>query len=202
MAGKHGRKPNKAGKKRRPRAKATDWMQQTIADDGSIKWILIPEREEVISTWARNGLTKEEIAEQMGTSRSTLAEWEKKCPDISDALKNARAYADARVENALFKKAVGYTVKVPREIRHKHIKYNSDGRKTEEIEDVEITMVDEYVHPELGAIAFYLKNRMPDKYRDKWPEISKDEQEQAGRIALSAFAQAVAAVMDDDEETH
>ena len=180
----------------------TDWMKKETDASGKERWILIPERAEVISTWARNGLTKEEIAEQMGTSRSTLAVWAKKCPDISDALKNARAYADARVENALFKKAVGYTVLVPREIRTKRAEYDKDGRKIEESEEIKIQMVEEYVQPELGAIAFYLKNRLPDKYRDKWPEIQKDDEQAAGAVCMRVLSEAVLKAMEaENEET-
>lgn len=178
----------------------TDWMVKETDPAGKERWVLIPERAEVISTWARNGLTKEEIAEQMGTSRSTLAAWEKKCPDISDALKTARAYADARVENALFKKAVGYKVLVPREIRTKKIKYNKDGRKASETEEIGIQMVEEYIQPELGAIAFYLKNRLPDRYRDKWPEIQKDDEQAAGAVCMRVLSEAVMKAMEEDEK--
>ncbi len=41
----------------------------------------------LISAWARDGLTDDQIANNMGISRSTLSEWKKKFPDISDALK-------------------------------------------------------------------------------------------------------------------
>lgn len=171
-----------------------------IEAEGAKSWILIDERREVIETWARNGLTKEEIAEQIGISRSTLAAWEKKCPDISDALKNARAYADARVENALFKKAVGYMIEVPREIRKRRKIFDEKGKITGEEEEIEIKMVPEYVHPELGAIAFYLKNRLQDKYKDRWPEIRQEEQEEVGRIALSAFADAILQARKEEED--
>lgn len=61
-----------------------------------------------IQGWARDGLSDEQIAKNIGVSRSTLNEWKKRFPDISDTLKKGKDIADREVENALFKRAVGY----------------------------------------------------------------------------------------------
>lgn len=60
----------------------------------------------LIGGWARDGLSKEQIAENMGICRDTLYEWEKKFTDISDALKKGREVADRNVENALYQNAL------------------------------------------------------------------------------------------------
>ena len=49
-------------------------------------WIS-PQGLTLLKGWARDGLTDDEIAHNMGISRSTLYEWKKKFPDISDTLK-------------------------------------------------------------------------------------------------------------------
>lgn len=59
----------------------------------------------LLAGWARDGLTEEQIAHNMGISRSTLNEWKKKDSDISDTLKKGKEIADYIVENALFEKA-------------------------------------------------------------------------------------------------
>lgn len=59
----------------------------------------------LIEGWARDGLTDEQIAHNMGISRSTLKEWKKDYPAISAALKKSKEVVDRQVENALFKKA-------------------------------------------------------------------------------------------------
>ncbi len=82
----------------------------------------------LISAWARDGLTDDQIANNMGISRSTLSEWKRKFPDISDALKKSKAVVDIEVENALYQAAL-------------------DGNMT--------------------AIIFWLKNRKPEKWRDR-----------------------------------
>ena len=40
-----------------------------------------------LEAWARNGLTDEQIAANIGICRDTLIEWKKKYSDISDTLK-------------------------------------------------------------------------------------------------------------------
>ena len=62
----------------------------------------------LLSGWARDGLTDEQIASNMGISRSTLNEWKNKFSDISDTLKINKEIADYEVENALRKRALGY----------------------------------------------------------------------------------------------
>jgi hypothetical protein len=59
----------------------------------------------LIEGWARDGLTNEQIAHNIGISRETLNVWTKKYSDISDALKKSKDVVDRQVENALFKKA-------------------------------------------------------------------------------------------------
>ena len=56
--------------------------------------------------WARNGLTDEDIAKNMGIARGTLYEWKKTYPNINDALKENKEIADLAVVNALYQKAL------------------------------------------------------------------------------------------------
>lgn len=124
-----------------------------MAKSKAERW-LEPEGLLLIEAWARDGLTKETIAHNCGVHRSTLNEWEKTYSDIADALKRGKDVADILVENALFKRATGYTyteVKVEYEC----------GVETKRIETIK------EVPPDVGAQCFWLKNRRPDKWRDK-----------------------------------
>lgn len=60
----------------------------------------------VLKGWARNGLTNEQIASNMSIGITTLWEWRKKSPKISNALKTGKDEADLQVENALYKEAL------------------------------------------------------------------------------------------------
>lgn len=62
-----------------------------------------------LESWARDGLTDEQIAQNIGIKRQTLYDWKNKYPDISDSLKRGKEVVDIQVENALLKRALGYT---------------------------------------------------------------------------------------------
>ena len=117
--------------------------EQWLAPEGLLK----------LEAWARNGLTDEQIAHNMGIKRQTLYDWRKKYSDISDTLKKGKEVVDIQVENALLKRALGY-------------KFTEV--KTEHSEDsVKITKTVKEVQPDVVAQIFWLKNRKPDAWRDK-----------------------------------
>lgn len=60
----------------------------------------------LIEGWARDGLTDEQIAHNMGIATGTLYEWKKKYHEMAEALKKTKEVVDRQVENALFKKAM------------------------------------------------------------------------------------------------
>jgi transcriptional regulator with XRE-family HTH domain len=131
-------------------AKYEDWLNE--------------EKLSILTGWAREGLTDEQIAGKMGISSSTLYAWKRKHSDISEALKKGKEVADFQVENSLFKKATGY------EYIEEKTEINATG-------DERITRTIKHVVPDTTAQIFWLKNRRPDKWRDKPPaNDSNDEQ--------------------------
>ena len=60
----------------------------------------------LLEGWARNGLTDEQIAHNMGIVTSTFYEWKKKYPKFSEVLKKNKEVVDLEVENALLKNAL------------------------------------------------------------------------------------------------
>ncbi len=107
-----------------------------------------------LQSWARCGLTDEQIAHNMGISRSTLNEWKNKYPDISDTLKKEKEIVDIQVENALLKRALGYDV----------------VEETEELIDGRLVVtkrVKKHISADTTAQIFWLKNRKPKEWPDK-----------------------------------
>ena len=73
-------------------AKIDEWLQ--------------PDKLILLEGWARDGLTYEQISNNIGIDTSTLWDWRKKDPNISNALKKGREVVDFEVENALLKNAM------------------------------------------------------------------------------------------------
>ena len=123
------------------------------------KW-LEPEGLLKIEGWARDGLTEKEIADNMGIAYSTLREWKEKYPALSAPLKEGKDVPDRRAENALFKRVVGC------KIAEETINYGPDD------EVLSRKVVIKELPPEPGAIKMWLKNRMPEKWREADREIN------------------------------
>lgn len=110
--------------------------------------------------WARDGLTDEQIAKNIGIKRQTLYDWKKRFPDISDTLKRGKEVIDRQVENALLKRALGYQFD---EVTRESV-WNDE---TKQFELVPSKVVTKEVHPDTTAQIFWLKNRKPKEWRDK-----------------------------------
>lgn len=111
-----------------------------------------------VEGWARDGLTDAQIASNIGIHISTLCDWKNQFPEFSEAIKKGKAPVDIQVENALLKRALGYEY----EETTTEIIENPDGTKRKHIKKVT-----KLVLPDTLAQFFWLKNRRPDKWRDK-----------------------------------
>lgn len=99
-----------------------------MARRGKFEYWLTGDGLTLLEGWARDGLTDEQISNNIGINTCTLYDWKNRFPDISNALKKGKEVVDFEVENALLEKAKGGDV---------------------------------------TAMIFWLKNRRPDKWRDK-----------------------------------
>ena len=108
----------------------------------------------LLEGWSRDGLTNEQIANNIGINVKTLYDWKKKESNISNALKKGKEVVDIEVENALLKKALGYTIML---------------RKQKVTKDGDVVDIEEEVHipPDTTAQIFWLKNRRKQQWRDK-----------------------------------
>lgn len=88
--------------------------------------------------WARDGLIEKQIAKNMSVAYSTFRVWKTEHPEIAEAVRKGKEVVDREVENTLFKSATGFI--------------GPDGR---------------YYPPNITAQIFWLKNRKPDRWREK-----------------------------------
>lgn len=132
------------------------------------KWIT-PEGLLLLEGWARDGLTDEQIAHNMGVNKATLYRWKKEYCDICDALKKGKEIVDYEVENALLKKALGYKV------------------KEQKLINGELFEIEREIPPDTTAQIFWLKNRRPDKWRDKVENVNINEDDKTININLNSI---------------
>lgn len=145
---------------------------------------LTPDGLLLLEGWAREGLTDEQIAKNMGINIATLYRWKADYCDICDAIKKGKAPVDFQVENALLKSALGFTQKVRKPIKvRKETQKAGVGKVVEE--KIEYVEEEVYIPPSNTAQIFWLKNRRPDKWRDK-QEVRVEQYEDDGLTAALA----------------
>lgn len=86
----------------------------------------------------------------MGIATKTLYDWKDKYSDIRNSLKKGKEVVDFEVENALYKRAIGY--------EYDEVTFENG---------VETKRVTKQVAPDTTAQIFWLKNRKPQVWRDK-----------------------------------
>ena len=118
------------------------------------KWLLKENLLE-LEGWARDGLTDEQIAKNMGISVKTLFNYKTNHLPILQALKKGKEVVDYEVENALLSSAL-------------------EGNTTAQI--------------------FWLKNRRPDKWRDK-------QKEETDTTALNKLDNILKEIKDDAQRS-
>ena len=101
---------------------------------------------------AELGATDRDAADFFEVSESTLNLWKLKNRAFSESLKIGKEIADQRVEQSLYRRALGYS--------HDAVKIMTVGK------DVHIQPFVEHFPPDTTAAIFWLKNRRPDKWRD------------------------------------
>lgn len=123
-----------------------------------------------IEGWARDGLTNKQIAQNIGVSERAFTRWVKDFESISSALKRGKAPVDIQVENALLKRALGYEYE-EKTTEIEEIPYIGKDGKEHIKTKKHIKKTVKQVAPDVTAQIYWLKNRRPDKWRDRQEQI-------------------------------
>ena len=115
------------------------------------------------------GAIDKDIADFFEVSLATVNNWKNDFPELLDALKASKRYADQNVKNALYKRATGFVTQEEKD------ESGSAGSKT--------TITTKEVSPDTTACIFWLKNRQPEEWRDK-PEDDGESEQPIGRIKI------------------
>jgi hypothetical protein len=99
------------------------------------------------------GATDAQLADFFQVSVSTINLWKVEHKEFSESIKVPKGEADERVEQSLYRRAMGY--------EHDEVDIRVIAN------DVVITPIRKYYPPDSTAMIFWLKNRRPAEWRDK-----------------------------------
>ena len=108
--------------------------------------------------YARQGLSDTQIAANLGIVVGTFYKYQNEHIEFKEAIKRGKKPVDIEVENKLLKRALGY-------------QYTEEQREIEMIDGQpvikKIKTTTKEVAPDVGAIAFWLKNRNPNDWKER-----------------------------------
>lgn len=108
---------------------------------------------EQVRKLCRLGATDVELAEFFGVSEQTLNAWKKAHPEFLESITRGKMAADAEVADRLHQRALGYS--------HPAVKIMTVAGKVVREEYIQ------HYPPDTTAVIFWLKNRRPDRWRDR-----------------------------------
>lgn len=117
------------------------------------------------------GATDREVAEFFDVEERTLYRWKHEHEEFCQALKTGKDAADDRVEQSLYRKAVGYSFDSEKIFQYEGVVVRADTV--------------EHVPPSDTAAIFWLKNRRKDDWRDRH-EVQHSVDGDLAAIILSA----------------
>jgi hypothetical protein len=119
----------------------------------------IEEKMKEIEILCRSGAIDKDLAKFLKVSLTTFYKIKRQSKELSEIVRNSKVVADLQIENALYKIAVGFDY----EETTQEVKTNEDGSAS----PVLIRKTKKHIPGNVTAQIFWLKNRRPEKWRDK-----------------------------------
>lgn len=148
----------------------------------------IQPRLDLIEGWARNGLSIAEIAHNLGYTDHGFRHYltgPNAREDLIEALDRGKFDADIIVENAFYKRCIGYNYwEIERERRRE---IDEDGNWTGRFKMVTVRRINKHVPGDTGAAYKWLQKRMPDRWGEQRESVYS-ETDQDGFLAALALS--------------
>ena len=119
----------------------------------------IEPRLEEIAAWARDGLTDAQICELLNVATVTFIKYKKEKTELINALRITKGIADLRIENSLYKRALGF------EYNEETTEFVNNGEGKAIVKTKRVTK--KYIPPDTRAADIWLRNRKPIEWREK-----------------------------------
>lgn len=107
------------------------------------------------------GVTDKELALFFDTTEQTINNWKKDYPKFFESLKRGKEEADAKVAQSLYHRALGYS-------------HPDTDIKVVKNQIVTTDIIKHYP-PDTTAAIFWLKNRKPERWREKQEILIEDK---------------------------
>ncbi|EPR12323.1 hypothetical protein [Ruminiclostridium papyrosolvens] len=120
----------------------------------------------LIESMVEDNKTDKEIADKLGVGYSTYKKYKATNDDLKAVISEGKDKKNQRVEQAVFKTAVGYTYWEEVATKVKCQELAEDGTTILEKESVVISEVKKYKGPDLAAQKYYLNNREKARWKD------------------------------------
>ena len=120
---------------------------------------------EIAEGYARRGLSDVDIAKNLGISLDAYYRYQKQFPEFYEAIRRGKRPANIIVENALFKRCIGFEFVEPSTETY----VDDKGKK-----HVKKKTTTKYIMPDINAIRFWLINREPDLWKTIREELEND----------------------------
>ncbi len=138
---------------------------------------------------AAEGATDIEIADALGVHVATYYRWKAEHPEFCESTRLGKEAADDRVEASLYHRAVGYS--------HDAVKIFMPAGAEEPV----VAPYREHYAPDTTAASLWLRNRRPDKWRDRRElEMQQTPLDRLSPDELRKLEAALNALPDDEEE--
>jgi hypothetical protein len=121
----------------------------------------------LVEKWTREGLTQDQIAKNLGVGVSSFRAYINQHSELLEAINKGRIIAVAEVENALFKRALGYDYE---EVK-RYNKRDDGGNVTEYVEKTT-----KHLPPDVAACFILLKNKDRGNWADNPMKIDLDRE--------------------------
>jgi hypothetical protein len=113
--------------------------------------------------YARNGLSDKQIMHNLGIGKTAFYDYINIFPDFANAIKRGRTPVDIQVENAMLKRALGYEY----EEKTSEVEIFTDALGNANTRPVAIKTTKKHMPADVGAGAFWLKNRKSSVWKDR-----------------------------------
>ena len=126
---------------------------------------------------ALRGATDQDVADAFGVSRRTILRWQEDHPSFYEAYQRGKSIADAKIEKALFERALGYEVTETESV------VDIDP-KTGESKPVRVKTNKRKYPPDTMAMMYWLNNRSKGRWSQRQEFIPASDSEDREEVVI------------------